>query len=234
MDLKKNKNKQVERHSGLYTEIGLLVALLLIFSAFKWNASPPNYTLPEPIEQEEEEFLPPSTDEVVEKPKPPEPKSEPIVKEILKPSPIFFELVSNEVTVEFDSSLFNLELDDITDDMIYGDGMLDSLEEPRSPIELTEQPSFPGGMEAYYRYLSKNTVYPDLEKQFGIGGTVTLKFEINKKGEVTNVEVAKGATPNLDTEALRVAKRIPKWNPGKQNGKPVRCWFYQRIVFKAP
>ncbi|MFY0673944.1 MAG: energy transducer TonB [Bacteroidia bacterium] len=233
MEPKKSKNKQVERHSGLYTEIGLLVALLLIFSAFKWKASPFDYALPEPIEQEEEVFLPTATDEVIERPKPPEPKPEPIVQEVIKPSPIF-KLVSNEVDVVFDSSLFDLTIDDITDDVLYGDGMLDSLEEPRSPIELTEQPSFPGGIEAYYRYLSKNTVYPELENRFGIGGTVTLKYEINKKGEVTNVEVAKGATTNLDNEALRVAKSIPKWNPGKQNGKPVSCWFYQRIVFKAP
>jgi protein TonB len=232
MDPKKSKNKQVERHSGLYTEIGLLVALLLIFSAFKWNASPPNFSLPEPIEIIEDDFLPPSTDEVVEKPKPPEPKPEPIVKEVIKPSP-FITFVSNEVNVEFDSSLFNLELDDITDDILYGDGMLDSLEEPVPSHELNEQPSFPGGIEAYYAFIQKNVIYPKMEMDYGIGGTVHLKFQIDKKGRVTNVEVAKGVTPNINEEALRVARSMPKWNPGIKDGIPVNCWFYQRIVFRT-
>ncbi|MGB0429476.1 MAG: energy transducer TonB [Bacteroidia bacterium] len=231
MEPKKNKNKQVERHSGLYTEIGLLVALLLVFSAFKWKAEKPNFTLPQPIEAEPTiMFDPPATKEP--EPEPMAPKPEPKVENYTKPSTIF-KITTTTQEVPFDTSAIDFDPTDIDIDELFTHSGVNKVKEPTPSYELTKLPSFPGGNEAYFKFLKDNIEYPEWEHSYGIGGVIHLKFEIDKKGNVSDVIVVKGATENLNNEALRVAKQIPKWNPGLRNGKAVSCWFYQKIVFKA-
>ena len=81
-------------------------------------------------------------------------------------------------------------------------------------------------------YLVKNIRYPEDAKKKKIEGEVVLRFVIDDKGNVGDVKVAKAAHPSLDAEALRVIRSMPKWNPGKQNGKPVSVYFTQPILFR--
>jgi TonB family protein len=94
-----------------------------------------------------------------------------------------------------------------------------------------EQPQFPGGMEAMYKFLRENITYPTIAQENGIKGQVFLKFVVNKEGTVSQVTVVKGVDPSLDKEASRVVELMPKWTPGKQNGKEVSVWYNLPITF---
>ena len=76
-------------------------------------------------------------------------------------------------------------------------------------------PEFPGGEEAFEKYLGDNLDYPDSAYINGIEGWVVIKFVISRTGELLSAEVIRGVDPALDAEALRVVRAMPKWTPGK-------------------
>lgn len=111
---------------------------------------------------------------------------------------------------------------------------------PPPPVEeetydlaaVQEQPDFPGGMAKMYEYLHKNTKYPDMEFDAGIQGKVYIQFVVERDGSVEDVKVRRGVSPGLDKEALRAVKSMPKWSPGKMNGKAVKVRFTIPVDFK--
>ena len=94
-----------------------------------------------------------------------------------------------------------------------------------------QMPEFPGGMPAMIEFLQTNLNYPKDAKKQKVGGRVLVMFVVETDGSMSNVRVAKKIFPSLDAEALRVVKAMPKWNPGKEKGKPVRVNFALPIVF---
>lgn len=94
-----------------------------------------------------------------------------------------------------------------------------------------QMPEFPGGMPAMIEFLQTNLNYPKDAKKQKVGGRVLVMFVVETDGSMSNVRVAKKIFPSLDAEALRVVKAMPKWNPGKEKGKPVRVNFTLPIVF---
>jgi len=94
-----------------------------------------------------------------------------------------------------------------------------------------QMPEFPGGMPAMIEFLQTNLNYPKDAKKQKVGGRVLVMFVVETDGSMSNVRVAKKIFPSLDAEALRVVKAMPKWNPGKEKGKPVRVNFTIPIVF---
>ena len=94
-----------------------------------------------------------------------------------------------------------------------------------------QMPEFPGGMPAMIEFLQTNLNYPKDAKKQKVGGRVLVMFVVETDGSISNVRVAKKVFPSLDAEALRVVKAMPKWNPGKEKGKPVRVNFSLPIVF---
>ena len=95
-----------------------------------------------------------------------------------------------------------------------------------------EMPEFPDGIEGLMDYVAQNVKYPESAKENNLQGRVIVKFVIEKDGSVSNVEVGRGWGNELDDEAVRVVKAMPKWKPGKQDGKPVRVSFMLPINFK--
>lgn len=95
-----------------------------------------------------------------------------------------------------------------------------------------EMPSFPGGEAERNKFLATNIVYPQQATENGIQGTVYVSFVVDSKGNVTDVKILRGIGGGCDEEALRVVKMMPKWHPGKQNGKQVRVLFNMPIYFK--
>ena len=93
-------------------------------------------------------------------------------------------------------------------------------------------PDFPGGMQAMYKYLSDNMIYPRIARENDIEGTVHLQFIVNKDGSVKEVEVLRGVHPVLDKEAARVIVNMPQWKAGKQRGKPVNVYYNLPVKFK--
>lgn len=105
--------------------------------------------------------------------------------------------------------------------------------EPEKIFEAVEQQAqFPGGQAALMKWLSNNIKYPELAQQNNVEGRVTVKFTVEKDGSISNPVIAKGVDKDLDREAIRVVKKMPKWQPGKNNGVAVRSYFYLPVVFK--
>ncbi len=92
-------------------------------------------------------------------------------------------------------------------------------------------PEFPGGQDALNEYLKNNLKYPKSALTASISGTVYVSFIVEKDGTISNVKIVRGADKDLNAEALRVVKSMPKWVPGKQRGKAVRVQYTLPIEF---
>ncbi|MBR1447206.1 MAG: TonB family protein [Prevotella sp.] len=98
--------------------------------------------------------------------------------------------------------------------------------------EVVEQmPDFPGGQSALRNYLSQNLRYPPIAEENGIQGRVVCQFIVERDGSVSSVHVVRSVDPSLDKEAMRVINSMPRWVPGKQNGKAIRVKYTLPITF---
>jgi protein TonB len=104
--------------------------------------------------------------------------------------------------------------------------------EPEVFIVVEEMPSFPGGNIALLKYIADHLVYPGIAAENNIEGKVTIQFCVTPKGGIDKVTILRGVDPELDAEAIRVVKALPKFNPGKQGGVPVPVWFQVPITFQ--
>lgn len=118
--------------------------------------------------------------------------------------------------------------------VMTAEGPVPKVEEEERIFEFAEEmPQFPGGQAAMMDYLRRNLVYPEPEKEAGIQGTVYVYFEVIKTGEIQNVRVDRGVNggTGLDREAVRVIKSMPKWIPGKMNGRNVTVAYRLPVKF---
>ena len=100
-------------------------------------------------------------------------------------------------------------------------------------FDVVEQmPEFPGGMEALFKYMAENMKYPEDAKKQQVEGRVLVQFIVETDGSVSNTEVLMRVFPSLDAEAVRVISGMPKWIPGKQNGKVVRVKYTIPVSFR--
>ncbi len=93
-------------------------------------------------------------------------------------------------------------------------------------------PSYPGGEKACMDFFRKNLKYPKKAQKLGIQGTVFISFVVEKDGKLSDVKVVRGIGGGCDEEALRVVKKMPKWNPGKQKGETVSVKFTIPVRFR--
>jgi periplasmic protein TonB len=93
-----------------------------------------------------------------------------------------------------------------------------------------EMPLFPGGVEAMTNFIYDNLRYPAGESD--ISGKIHISFIVTSVGGIADVKIVKGLSPGLNGEAVRVVASMPKWTPGKQNGKPVAVKICIPIEFK--
>lgn len=105
----------------------------------------------------------------------------------------------------------------------------DTISAPYAVVE--QMPEFPGGELALRKYLAKMVKYPAIAQENGIQGKVFISFVVEGNGTISNVKVGRGVDSSLDQEAIRVVKSMPKWIPGKQNGRTVRVSYTVPISF---
>jgi periplasmic protein TonB len=139
------------------------------------------------------------------------------------------ELTSSKVTISVadvrgTDEEHGIDIQDIADHQVIVE------EKPLYGVE--QMPQFPGGEEELMRFITENLKYPAVAAEVGIEGRVTIRFVVNKNGEVSNVEIIRGLDPSCDKEATRVVKLMPKWIPGRQNGRNVPVYFTLPVVFK--
>lgn len=227
MELKKSKKADLESKKGIFLQIGLIFSIAVILVAFEWKSSDvqnlDTYTT-RSASTDVEELVP-----ITQQTAPPPPPAPP-------PPSIVLNVVENTAQINDDLSI-NAEADERT-----------KVEEYKAPApvkqeeesEIQEQeifqvvetaPSFPGGDVARMKFLQDNIKYPAMARESGIQGTVYVTFVVERNGSVTDVKLLRGIGGGCDEEALRVVKNMPKWEPGKQRGKPVRVQFNMPIKF---
>ena len=101
-------------------------------------------------------------------------------------------------------------------------------------VVVEEQAEFPGGLDSMYAYIQKNLVYPEKAKAEGIEGRVFVSFIIEKDGSISNILIKRAIGGGCEEAVVEMIKNMPKWNPGKQKGKPVRFQFTLPIKFELP
>ena len=99
-------------------------------------------------------------------------------------------------------------------------------------VLVDDDPEFPGGEEAYYKYIEDNLVYPEIAIKEGISGTVVIKGVIEKDGSITKTAILREIGGGCGKEGLRLIQNMPKWTPGKKDGKTVRTEFTFPIQFQ--
>lgn len=98
-------------------------------------------------------------------------------------------------------------------------------------VSMENPPAFPGGIEKFYKFLGDNIKYPPMAAENNITGNVFVSFTVEKDGSLTDVKVDRKLGYGTDEEAVRVLKLSKRWNPGMQNGKPVRVKYNIPIKF---
>jgi protein TonB len=213
MDSKKNPEVNLERKKGLFLQIGLVIALLIVLVAFEYKSYEKiAYNLGSlSLDDLEEEIIPITKQEL--KPPPPPPPPPPEVIEIVEDDVV----IEEEIEIQDTESDEDLEIVEEDDDEVF--------------MVVENMPVFPGGDLGLMKYIQKNVKYPPIAKEYNITGKVYISFVVDKSGAVTNVKVVRGVDKNLDAEAVRVIKSLPKYKPGKQRGKAVRVMFTVPINF---
>ncbi|MFH2141872.1 MAG: energy transducer TonB [Bacteroidota bacterium] len=108
----------------------------------------------------------------------------------------------------------------------------DTIPDYGTPFQIVDDmPTFPGGEEQLFKFISENIQYPDSAKENNIMGTVYLSFVVTKNGSLADVKAIRSIGGGCDEEAIRVIKSMPRWNPGKQNGQAVPVQFVIPIKF---
>jgi protein TonB len=225
MELKKTPKADLENKRNIFVQLGLVISLGIVFTAFNINDSVKSAdTLGElTVQTIEDEVIPITRQET---PPPPPPPPPPKVIEILT-------IIDDDVELEEEFEFESTEADDAT---IIDAVPVITEEEPEEDTEVfvivEDMPEFPGGELALRQWISNNVKYPVIAAENGVQGKVYVTFVVDRDGSVTNARIARGVDPSLDQEALRVVNNLPKWKPGKQRGKPVRVSYTVPINFQ--
>ncbi len=113
----------------------------------------------------------------------------------------------------------------------------EKVEKPKEVVEevftvVEQMPQFPGGEQALMKYLQSHINYPPMAAENNVQGKVVVQFVVDKTGMVGEVKVVRSVDKDLDREAARVCKSLPKFTPGRQNGHPVSVWYTLPVFFK--
>ena len=229
MEVKKSPKASLENKRFLFTEIGFVIALLAVLFAFDYSSKEKKVaTLETETAAVEVEDMIPITQET-----PPPPEAAPKIP-----------ILSDQIDVVDD----NIKIDDnmfqnLEDDANSGVEIMDyiesapeeeTIEEEAIPFQLVEEkPSFNGGdANEFSKWVNSKLVYPEIAKENGVQGRVTLQFTVNADGTVSNVKVLRGVDSSLDKEAVRVVSSSPKWKPGKQRDRAVKVTYTFPVIFQ--
>ena len=124
-----------------------------------------------------------------------------------------------------------VNIDDLKENQTVGGTAGQEMEEEVFTV-VEQPPAFPGGENALLKYISDHLKYPQIALEQEIQGVVLLRFVVLPNGAVGDVFVVQGLDSNCDREAVRVVKSLPRFNPGRQQGKPVSVWFTLPIRFQ--
>jgi len=222
-EIKTAKQKKLKEQRILFSSIGLCLSLVLTIGAFEWKNYADSSVVA--ISKDATEFEDLMEIPQTEQPPPPPPQ----VQEAA-----IVEVEDEEIIEEIEINL-DIEMTEETEieDVVFDDFNDVPEEKPDEIFSIVEeQPSPQGGMTAFYEFVGNNMKYPSKAERLNIEGRVFVQFVVEKDGSLTDIQVVRGIGAGCDEEAVRVLSIAPKWNPGKQRGRPVRVRMILPIVFK--
>lgn len=223
MEVKKNPKVDQEKNKSIFFQLGLVIALTVIFFGF-------NYKKYDKQNNDWEQLVVTQvTEEEIEITKQEEPKQQP-----QQVSTTVLQIVEDDVVVNDDLDI-NAEDDQ---NSTVGDYVapIETDDEPKFEEQeiftiVEETAEFPGGEEGLFKFLSDNVKYPTMARESNVSGTVFVTFVVEPDGSVSNVKLLRGIGGGCDEEAMRVVKQMPRWKAGKQRGRPVRQQYNLPIKF---
>jgi periplasmic protein TonB len=219
---KKYSHIKLENYTKVFMNVGLAFSLAFVLWAFELKDYDDSGLVD--LGQLDDDFedimeIPPT-----EQPPPPPPVVQlPQIIEIPDE-----EEIEEEIEVDLDV--------EITEETVIEDIVFDEAPDEEVADEIfdivEDQPTPPGGMSAFYKFVGQSMKYPNQARRMGIEGRVFVQFVVDKDGQLTEIKAVKGIGAGCDEEAVRVLKSAPKWKPGKQRGRPVKVRMILPITFK--
>ena len=224
MEIKKSPKADLENKRGLFLEIGLVVALVLVIGAFA--VTPKEHRIEKvdlgyaPVEVEIVEV----TREDQKPPEAPKKVDMAVVSDML-------EVVTNDTKIETEIDFAEF---DVNQAIEVAPVQTEEVFEEEIFIVVEEKASFMGGDEGTFRnWVQQNVKFPQIALENGIQGRVVLSFVIEKDGRLTNIQVLQTPDRSLSEEAIRVLNKSPKWSPGKQRNQVVRVKYTLPVDFRV-
>ncbi|MBR3572876.1 MAG: energy transducer TonB [Bacteroidales bacterium] len=224
---KKTDKGNLENKRTLFLLLGFVVVLGLVYAGFELFASEdkaPGFTISDDdfIEVKDEDVI--ATDQTPPPPPEPQQQQQAVVLNIVEDN------IKVSTDFDFGQDVFEDDVVEEFDDVVE---VVEDESETAPPVYFTEEmPEYPGGMEALNSFLSKEIQYPEVARNNGITGTVLVEFVVERDGRVSNAKVKVPLYPDCDKEAVRGIMAMPKWKPGKNMGKPVRCFYQVPVTFR--
>lgn len=228
MEIKKSPKADLEGSKTMSILMGLVLACACLFVGFEWGTydvqiATASEGVADILVEEEIEITRPE-----ELPPPPPPPPVQAAPEILNVVEDDVELEQQEIlSTEDNASVAQIQ-------QYVAPAVVEEEEEEANQIFTIVEtpPMFPGGEAALLKYVGDNLKYPVIAQENGIQGRVVVSFVVNRDGSIVDAVVMRGVDPSLDKEALRVVGTLPKWEPGKQRGKPVRVRYTLPVQFR--
>lgn len=233
MEIKKNARVDLERRRVGFFLLGLVVSLSVFFVAMEYTARTGDTAADNSLldDMAEDVELMPALD------------THDMVSAAAAPA-------SKAVTAKVKESAEAADNSDrmapVTSPLVIGDGegvqkdatVTEAL--PQTPVDdgsdvlrtVEQLPEFPGGMVEFMKWLTRNLKYPPYASARKIQGKVVVSFIVNKDGSIASPKIEKSCDPNLDREALRIVRMMPKWKPGIMDGKPCRTMIAVPVNFQ--
>ena len=227
MEIKKSEKASLENKRLLFTEVGLITALLVVLAGFESS------TRAREVALLQGNTIIPDEDDVLavtlETPPPaPEVPALPMLSDEL-------EIVDDNVLVDMDfQSLDDTDVPVDIQEYIHQEVIEEEVEEEVIFVGVVEErPTFNGGdANEFSKWVNSRLVYPEIAKENGIEGRVTLQFTIDKEGRLGDVKVLSAPDKTLADEAVRVVSSSPKWKPGKQRDRTVKVSYVFPVIYK--
>jgi len=231
MEIKKSPKANLEKKKTLYTEIGFIVAIFIVFCAFEYRTSErAEATLTAPAQALVEEEIIPITRETP--PPPPPDIKEPQLPDIL-------EIVEDEIKIDNsfsfsseDRSNMGVEIRDIIVGSSVG-VVEEDIEDEIMYVVVEDKPLFLGkDANTFTSWVNSRITYPEIATENGVQGRVILSFLIDTDGSLKDIKVVRPVDPELDAEAIRVVASSPKWTPGRQQDRAVKVRYSFPVNFQ--
>ncbi len=227
MEIKKTEKASLENKRLIFAELGLIAALLVVFAGFESSTRAKEVALLQgnTVIDDEDDIMAIPLDTP---PPAPEAPALPMLSDELQ-------IVDDDVTIDLDfQSLDDTDVPVDIQEYVRQDVVEEEVEDDPIPFVTVEQkPTFNGGdANGFAKWVNSKLVYPEIAKDNGIEGRVTLQFTIGKDGRLQDVKVLNSPDESLAQEAVRVVSSSPKWEPGRQRDRAVKVSYTFPVIYR--